>query len=106
MLTYRNMMGEIENLRFALRRAEAELQNLPGYWYMHNVEAKITGFESENEVLNMLIDEINQRDEPMSHSEIREIFEHTGMAYKESHVLACNPDSEETINEQIQHYRE
>lgn len=43
-----------------------------------------------------LVKEIVQRDSPMTAKQILQVFETSGFDFNESHIQACNPDSEES----------
>lgn len=54
---------------------------------------------------DQLVKLISDRDEPMTYVEIDAVFKASGFEYSEKHVLACSPDSQETVNEQAAYYR-
>lgn len=80
-----------------------ELESIPNYQDIRAVILSSDYFTPQSEQLTKLL---NERDEPMTYLQIKDVFIASGVEYKESDILACNPDSQEQVNEQIAYYRE
>lgn len=108
MLTYRNLSQRIAELEQSLNNSKADLRSLPGYYFMEQVDrlAGLNPFLDETELTQALVDAINDRDEPMTYSDIEEVFMHSGLSYNSNHIEACNPDTSESVRQQTIWYKE
>jgi predicted double-glycine peptidase len=97
-------------LQIEIMNAETALNSLRQA-QLHGAGSAFINYVVNNEdyfkpMADQLVETINDRDEPMSFEDIKDIFDFSGFDYTEEHILACRPDSQKTINEQLAYYRE
>lgn len=100
---FEQLQYEIEQARSALNSLINEQQRSSGFVFINYI---FNNGDYFTPLADQLVESLNDRDEPMSFNDIKEVFDFSGFKYTEEHILACNPDSQETIDEQIRHYRE
>ena len=96
-----HLLREVESLTFAIKSKKP--------WFSDIVEnawltTRADFFHSTRNFIDELTERLNERDEPMSRETIKQIFDYSGIDYKESDIDACKPDSQEIIDEQISYY--
>lgn len=96
------MFEEIQAKQDELNRLKSKMHSVPFWQEIIHVAQTFPQFEREATVLAKLL---TDRDEPMSRDDIRAVFVASGFEFTEADVDAADPDSEETINEQIAYYR-
>lgn len=105
MKTFRQLLVEKQLAQDSVTAINMQLQRLPGAHFIQAVENQL-----ERDLLavptQLLIAELNQREEPMSHAEITQIFRSSGYEFTEADINACTPDSAEAIADQLTYYKE
>ncbi len=104
--TWAQLQREINSAQDVLRLLQAEQQSHFGSIFIEAVESQLELDLFANNPGERLGLELTNRDEPMSEQDIRAIFEFSGYSYTEQDVQAACPDSQETIDDQIRHYRD
>ncbi len=102
MKNYMTLLAEISGKQEEIMIIRHQMESVPGYFF---IKAAIDNLGDEK-FADRLAYELTQRDEPMDRSEIREVFQASGFDFTERHVSDARPDSQETINEQREYYRE
>lgn len=103
-MTYFELKEQLRKLDFKKARIERELNCLASLFIEGALSRLDENWLSDKTLLDHLVDEINQRDEPMSRKAVEEILKFSGLAYTEDHIEKCRPDSAETIREQMRYY--
>lgn len=96
-MTYHTLVKQIEALQLTKLNLQSQLEALPGLVFIRSAIAKASIFDNEKELVQYLIEEICQRDEPMTFDYIKQIFEATGWTYTDQDVQSCNPESYEFV---------
>jgi hypothetical protein len=90
------LIKKIQSTRDELFRLESEISQLPGCEFIQAVIERNT-FELLESDANLLVTELQQRDEPMTLKDIVAVFDASGFAYEMRHILECNPDSDDIV---------
>lgn len=104
----KTLNNEIQAKKSELQALQQQMHSLPGYKFIHAVESSKTCFDSlfnTNEA-DLLVNEINDRDEPLTRGDILKIFIASGYEFNENHLDACYPDSNEVIREYYKYHSE
>jgi len=91
--TVLQLLAEKQAAQDAVMNADAAMRQVPFYRDIVSIATDF-GFESE---AGRLVVAIQDRESPLSREEIRAVFVASGFDFDESHVDACNPDSDKTI---------
>jgi len=101
--TFPEIMNAIFFAEEALRKAK---QAKPWcHEYVENAMNKCFGDWGSNEV-DSLIEELNERDFPMTRHDIEEVFKYAAVYYKPSHIDKCRPNSQECVDEEMRRYED
>lgn len=101
--TWIQLNSELFDAETTVLNLRADIGSNPSDYFMRAVMTRDNLFADHTA---LLVEEINNRDEPMLYKDIREVFELSGLEFTEKDVLACNPDTQEAVDEQIRFYRE
>ena len=100
--TYLTLLADVIAAEERLRLARAQLETIPGYEFIRSAEMKAFAFD---DLTQLLVEELSDRDCPMSREEILEIFEASGFAFTEKHIDACRPESTEQVDDHVSEMR-
>jgi hypothetical protein len=106
MKTYQQLNKDINDQQNKLAQMHATLQAMPGSPFIAAAMNNYMDSFQINDFADFLVIELQQRDEPMLESDIREIFIVSGFEFDDRHISDCSPDTQDTVNEQIAYYRE
>lgn len=101
-MSYKILLREKQILQDKLAKLNSEISNIQGLVFIQRAVAAVQedffATETFAEAL-ALVTELTQRDNPMTYQEIANVFAASGYEYHTAHILACEPDSKETIEE-------
>lgn len=103
MKTFKQLKNELTNAQNLVAELNAKLRQLPGYIFIEAVNNQLA-YNLLDSPADLLVSEINDRDEPMNRAEIQAVFEASGFEFDQRHIDACNADSDEVIREQAAYY--
>jgi len=89
--TVTQLIQEQNDLLIQLENIRNQMRQNP---YHSEIEIIRSSFSFEREAMQ-LAEFIVQRDNPMTHKEIEQVFKTSGFEYTQDDVLACYPDSDE-----------
>ena len=102
--TWIQLNKELFDAEAIVMNLKSELRSHPSDSWMRTVMIRDNRMFADHTAL--LVEEINNRDYPMTYRDIKEVFELSGLEFTEKDVLACNPDTQEAVDEEIRFYRE
>ncbi len=102
-MTVVQMFAVIQQKQDEVNRLKQKMHSVPFWQEIVHVAERFPAFGRDAEALAQALTE---RDEPMGRPDIRAVFVASGFEFTEADVDAANPDSEETIREQLAYYRE
>lgn len=97
------LLNEQTDLKIKVSNLQQEINDIA---FSKDILAIINSSDLFTPEADQLVSLILDRDEPASRAEIAMAFKLSGFDYSESHIDACNPDSPETIQRQVNYYRE
>jgi hypothetical protein len=106
MKTYRMIQIEILKTENEIYRLKNRLSNLPGSEFIKIVETKmeINPLTTLEDAALALAEELTERDWPMTHHNIEEVFKASGYPYTADTIELARPDSIEACHEEEARY--
>jgi len=104
-MNYKELIIKITQAQEQLRLLEVKQRSLPGYYFIKSVYERME-FDMFASPTELLIEEILDRDEPMTFDDIKRVFEVSGFDYTDDDIRKTNPNSDEQVQDQLRWYRE
>jgi len=95
--TFLNLTQELNAARDKVHSIDAELRNIPGYIFI-NAAFMASHDDWFGNPADYLVDELVQRDYPMTKEEIIQVFEESGFDFEMTHIEACHPETKEQVD--------
>lgn len=100
MKTYLNLVHDRAFLDTTLNQINSLIRSIPYYFMIEKAYLEFFSQEIVDENISQadfLVNQMQQRDWPMTENEIIEVFKRSGFKYEHKHIQSSRPDTEEYV---------